>query len=228
MLEKLFKLFDKCEEIRHNENIDADPGYLFIHKGQNHYKIRYDEFLAKLKNHEFGKTTSTGENLDAIKKYNLSYEEASIIYMYTHHSIYSEVNSQLRNSPDNLDEDVREYSILLNNSLNKLPNHNNSTVYRDVKNPNPDVLESLRFFSKKVGKKIELYDYMFSHKSKTRWSDEENGFQFVIKTNDHSNARDLEFITFVQDEEEVVFISGTTFLVESVDNNNTVVYLKEV
>lgn len=228
MLENLFKLFDECEEIRRAENIKADPGYMFFGKSNNFYKVRHEQFMKKLENHEFGKTTDSGENLDAIQLYNLSPEEASIIYMYTHHSVYSVVNSQLRNAPAHLDNDVKEYSTLLDNALKKLPQYNNETVYRDVKFPIPNLKNSMNFFKTNLKQKVTFYDYMSSHKSKTRWSDEETGFQLQIKTSRESNARDLKYISFVQSEEEVIFISGTTFFVESMDEKNTTISLLEL
>ena len=157
MLEKLFKLFDKCEDIRYKENIKNDPGYAFIGKSGNYYKARHEEFLKKLEKHKFGKTTKTGENLDAIKLYDLSNEEASIIYMYTHHSVYAKVNSQLRNSFEYLEEDVREYSTLLDKALKKLPSFNDEEIYRDVKNPYPDLETSIKYFQSNYKQYLLLY-----------------------------------------------------------------------
>jgi hypothetical protein len=226
MLESLFKLFHKNEENQHQENEDDT---LFIDKkNSNHYEIRHNKFIEKIAKHKFGETTATGENLDAIKLYDLSIEEASIIYMYTNHQIYNNVNYQLRNRKVKVDEDVEEYKNLLNNSLDKLPSVNNMTIYRDINNPDDEIKGAMHYYIRNIGAKIICKDFMSCHKSDSRWSDEETGFQMVIKTNKNSRGKDLSNITYNVEEKEVLFKSGTFFFVDDVNIEKTTVYLTEM
>ncbi len=234
MMQKLYDLFEKSEDKRFKDEEESfykyeDKDRLFFgQKGQNKYKDHHDRFLKKIETHKFGETTKTGENLDSINLHNLTVEEASIIYMYTSHQIYNDVNYQLRNHRNGLDEDIQEYANLLNHSLDKLSSINNTTLYRDVNNPENGIENSMGYYSQNIGAEIICKDFMSTHKSNGRWSDEETGFQIVIETNEKSNAKDLCNISFCVSEEEVLFKSGGKFLVKSVDVKNRTVYLKEI
>lgn len=234
MIQELYNLFEKSSEKRFKDEEESFYKYegadkiFYGQKEQNKYKTHHDRFLKKVETHTFGETTKTGENLDSIHLHNLTIEEASIIYMYTSHNIYNDVNYQLRKYKNGLDEDILEYTNLLNNALDKLPSVNNTILYRDVKNPDEGIEYSMKYYSENVGKEIICKDFMSTHKSNGRWSDEETGFQMVIETNENSNAKDLCNITFCAGEEEVLFKSGGKFVVDSVDVKNTTVYLKEI
>ncbi len=227
-LEALFSYFDEANEKRLQESLEFDHGAIFCEEQRNPYKERHEAFLKKLENHEFGVSTESGENLEAIKLHDLSAEEASIIYMYTNHSIHGPVNSNLRNSPKNLDKDIEEYIRLFNSALLKLPALNNDRVYRDVNNPDGGVKKALEYYFKNIGSTITCHDYMSSHKDKSRWSDYKTGFQFLISTSSNSRSRDLKNITFSKSEKEVVFISGTKFIVKDVNLTTNVVVLEEI
>ena len=234
MIKKLYDLFDKSEEKRFKDEeeyfykYEGENKLFFGEKQENKYKEHHDRFLKKLQHHKFGETTKTGENLDSIDLHGLTIEEASIIYMYTSHKIFNDVNYQLRKHKNGLDEDIQEYSNLLNNSLDKLPSVNNKTLYRDVKNPDDGIKTSMKYYKDNLGVEIICKDFMSTHKSNERWSDEETGFQLIIETKENSNAKDLRNITFCVGVEEVLFKSGSKFLVKGVDVENTKVYLKEI
>ena len=231
MLENLYTLFDKCEEIRYQANLASaakEGTFDFSEKNKNKYKVAHDNFLNKVSQHKYGETTPTGENIDAIKLYDIEVEEASIIYMYTSHKIFNDVNYQLRNHTRKLDDDIYEYKNLLNASLDKLPAANNITVFRDVKFPEGGIDACMKNFVDKVGLEIICKDFMSTHKSEGRWSDEETGFQMVIKTCAKSRGKDLANLAFAVSEEEVLFKSGTKFIVNKVDVENTTIYLTEI
>jgi hypothetical protein len=120
------------------------------------------------------------------------------------------------------------FAKLLNEGLDKLFSVNNITIYRDIRHPKNGVEYCLDFYSQKIGSIICFNDFLSCHTDNVRISDEESDFQFVIKTSNKSNAKDLKNITFVQNEREVLFKSGTNFLIEKVDANTNQVFIKEL
>lgn len=189
-LKKLFELFEKEEERRFQMELEG-PEPFGANKGKNRYKKAYESFQKMYENHEFGKTTSSGENLDAMKKYSLSIEEASIIYMYTSHGIHAEVNLRLRENHAKYDKDIKEYKNLLNQSLDKMPSFNNSTVYRDISHPgNVEEIMDYYYYSN-LRKKIVENAFISSHIEKSRWSDINSGIHLIITTSNKSNGKDL-------------------------------------
>jgi len=225
-LTTLFDLFDKEEERRYQESKKHEP--YTAKKSNNRYQKAYEDFNKLYKNHKFGETSPTGENLEAMKKYDISIEEAAVVYMYTSHGVYDEVNRQLRNNPAKLDQDIEEYSNLLTQALNKLPSYNNEIVYRDIDSPDPNKEVLLNFFDRNINTEITENAFMSSHIREGRWSDEENGLQLIILTNSNSNGKDLRELSFNAHETEVLFKKGTRFRVENVDRDKNKVELTEV
>lgn len=226
-MEELFELFEQSEDIRHNNAIKSNPEFFEPTRGKNCYKVCHEQFLKKIEKHEFGKTTNTGENLDAVKKYDLTINEASTIYMYTHHQIYNDINYSLRNL-DKQDGDVSEYVNMLNDALDKLPSHNNEIVYRDIRNPEGGFEKCLNFYNLKIGEEITFKEFLSCHTDDVRISDKENDFQFVIITKEKSNAKDIQEITFINLEKEVLFKTQSTFIIEKVSREENRVYIREI
>lgn len=227
MLDKLFDLFDQEEERRYEDELNG-PEPLLASVGSNRYKIAYDRFVEMEKKHLYGQTTSTGENLDAIKKFGLSVEEASLIYMYTSHGIHDEVNLRLREDSGFMDKDIAEYALLLDKALIKMPSYDFKIVYRDISNPYPGAKEILEYYQDNLGKIIVEKYFLSSHIEKGRWSDDETGVQLRIKACSNSFGKDLSELSFNVNEREVLFRKNTLFKVENVYLTKNVVELNEI
>jgi hypothetical protein len=227
-MDELIELFEECEDARHQSAIASNPEFFDPPRGKNYYKFYHEKFLEKVKNHKFGATNPTGENLDAIKNNGLTIEEASVIYMYTHHHIYENLNYFLRNHIDKLDKDLKVYIRLLNSALNKLDSLNNSTIYRDIRKPDDGAEKWLDYYEQNIGKVIKFNDFLSCHTDNVRISDDETDYQFVIKTSQNSNGKDIQNMTLIQIENEVLFKNGTNFLIEKVDKKNNQVFMKEI
>lgn len=227
-MDELIELFEECEDVRHKNAIESNPEFFDPPRGKNYYKLYHESFLEKVKNHKFGETNATGENLDAIKNNGLTIEEASVIYMYTHHHIYDNLNYYLRNHIDKLDKDLIVYIRLLNDALTKLDSFNNSTIYRDIRKPEDGAEKWLNYYEKNIGKIITFNEFLSCHTDNVRISDEETDYQFVIQTSSNSNGKDIQNITLIQIENEVLFKNGTDFLIEKVNRENNQVFMKEI
>jgi hypothetical protein len=232
MLEKLFKLYDieearRCREYAEYE--ERERGFSFdVKPSPNKYLEYYDRFKQKLKNHKFGSTTKTGENLDYMIQYGLSIEEASIVYMYTIDTCFG-VNHQLRNcTKAGMDLDVREYSHLLSHVLGKLPSYSCSVVHRDISNPDNPTENIMEEFKSKLGQVHFENAFMSSHIDPTIWSNPElGGIHMIIITKENSKGKDLSGLSFNATEKEVLFDKGASFLVKCIREKNVII-LKEV
>ena len=225
-LNNLFELFDIEEERRFNDELNG-PEPFGASIEENKYKKAYENFVRYYETYSGG-TTRTGENLDAIGKYNLKLEEAAIIYMYTSHGIHSDVNMQLRDNRDRLDKDIKEYCRLLNRALDKMPSFDNGIVYRDISHPYREVSDILDEFEQKVGDIYLEPAFISSHIREGRWCDDEFGIQIKIFTKENSNGKDLRELSFNIEETEVLFKSSTEFLVEMVCRKNNYIELREL
>lgn len=78
-MDELIELFEECEDARHQRAIASNREFFEPERGTNYYKFHHERFLEKVKNHKFGGTNATGENLDAIKNNGLTIDEASVI-----------------------------------------------------------------------------------------------------------------------------------------------------
>lgn len=148
--------------------------------------------------------------------------------MYTHHHIYENLNYFLRKHIDKLDKDLKVYIRLLNSALNKLNSLNNSTIYRDIRKPDDGVEKWLDYYEQNIGNVIKFDDFLSCHTDNVRISDEETDYQFVINTSDNSNGKDIQNMTLIQIENEVLFKNGTDFLIEKVDKGNNQIFMKEI
>jgi hypothetical protein len=227
-MEELIKLFEECEDLRHKIAIKSNPEFFAPERGTNYYKFYHERFLKKVEKHKFGETNATGENLDAIKNNGLTIEEASVIYMYTHLHIYENLNYSLRYHSDKLDKDQIIYIRLLNSALNKLDSMNNLTIYRDIRNPDDGVEKWLDYYEEEIGTLIKYKDFLSCHTDNVKISDNETDYQFVIKTSNNSNAKDIQKITLIQIENEVLFKNKTNFLIEKVDRKTNQVFIREI
>ncbi|MGV8995138.1 MAG: ADP-ribosyltransferase [Flavobacterium sp.] len=226
-MEELYELFEKSENLRHKSAIKDNPEFFPPERGVNYYKYHNDLFLKKLETHEFGTTSKTGENLEALKKYALSTEEGSVLYMYTHHNIYNNLNCNLRHNIK-LHEDELKYIELLNISLNKFPEYNSQTVYRDIRNPEEGFEKHLDYYENKINDFVTFNDFLSCHTDDVRISDEKEDYQFVIQTAESSNARDIKELTFISLENEVLFKNGSRFMIKKVDREKNQVYMMEI
>lgn len=226
-MEEIIQLFEICEEQRHQEEIDGSPEVYPPIRGTNYFRIYHNRFQEKLKTHNYGGTTESGENLEAIKTNRLSIDQASAIFMYTHHQIYEQINQKLRNCI-NLDVDQKAYINLLNKGLDKLDSINNTILYRDIYNPEGGVINALDYYESNINNSIQFNDFLSCHTDNVRISDEETDFQFVIKTSSNSNAKNIQTITFINNENEVLIKNGTTFKIDRVDRTNNRVFISEI
>ncbi|TDS10925.1 ADP-ribosyltransferase exoenzyme [Maribacter caenipelagi] len=226
-MDEIIQLFEECEDFRHKSAIKSNLEFFDPPRGKNNFRFHHELFLKKLENHQFGETTPTGENLDAMITNNLSTDEASSIYMYTHHNIYKNINYLLR-SNIKLHKDENAYIKLLNKGLDKLNSTNNAILYRDISQPENGVEFALDFYESKLNSVVQFNDYLSCHKDNRRISDEETDFQFVISTSSNSNAKDIQNITFIQIELEVLFKNGTKFKIDVVDRTQNQIHITEI
>lgn len=223
-LNKLFELFEEEEERRCQEN-KLHPETLFMEKEQNKYRNHYERFIEELESHEFGKTTLTGENFDSMKRYGITKDEASLVYMYTI-DMHSDVNRKLRNG-EPLDKDEAEYVCQLELVLRKLPSFS-GVVHRDISHPDCDIIEKLEFYEKNIGKEVTEHAFMSSHKDTKMWRGTKNGFGIKIFTKCDSNGRDLSEFSFNANEEEVLFLTNTKLKIERIDFDTNTIFALEV
>lgn len=225
-LQLLFTLFEEEEERRYNEDLNHEEMMFVAHKRANIYNASYESFKRLYSKYEHGNVTSTGECLDGMTDYGVSLELGSVIYMYTANGFHAELNQQLRYRKEStIDKDVAEFKKLLTEALLLIPSYNDGYVYRDIKS---DTDELLVFFQENTGKSYIEKGFLSSHIENTRWSDNEIGLHFVIKTSNKSNGKDLRKLSFNSEEQEVLFLSDTQFHIESVDDLNRTVYLIEI
>lgn len=223
MFTKLYTLFEQEEEKRYRE----EGHEMFIaQKRDNIYKKSYDSFLKVFDSYTYKQTAETGENLDAITDYKIPLKLAAIIYMYTAYNHFDDTNYQLRVlDPLKIDKDIKEYSTLLNKALNYLPHYKNETVYRDIKNSSEEII---KYYKQHKGKVITEKSFLSTHIENSRWSDEDTGVHFIIKTANKTNARDLRTLSFNSEEQEVLIKSGTKFKVISVDEEKNIIKIEEI
>ncbi|MTG99109.1 hypothetical protein GJV76_13365 [Myroides sp. BIT-d1] len=226
MLKKLFTLFEQEEEKRYQEDLKSPEMIFTARKRANIYKKSYDSFLKVFDKYTYKQTAETGENLDAITDYNIPLELAAIIYMYTAYSHFDETNYQLRILDTiRIHKDIKEYSNLLNKALNYLPHYKNQTVYRDIDNSNEEII---KYYKQYIGEVITEKSFLSTHIESSRWSDENTGVHFIIKTANETNARDLRKLSFNSEEQEVLIKSRTKFRVISVDDQKNIVNMEEL
>ena len=225
LLDNLIRLRDEflienpIKFVDDNPRRDTDP---------NVFRRSYQNFLRLVERHEFGKTSNTGENLEAMIKYELSKEEASLVYMYTAHHVPDEVNSHLRSNPKNLQPDIAEYCRLLTNVLTKLPSFNSGVVYRDISHPSCSLDDIFEQYENATDGIFCDPSFLSSHIREGRWSDERLGIQLVIHTGIKSNGKNLTELSFNSSESEVLFMRDTKFKVESIDYKSNVLELSEM
>lgn len=225
-LQKIFDLFEVEEDRRFEEN-QLHPETMFIDRRKNKFKLYHDTFVNKVNNHQFGTTTETGENLDAMKKFDISIDEASLIYMYTIDICFS-VNDKLRSNSNDIDKDILEYCKQLNWVLQKLPSYDNDIVYRDIRSPLADIETIFDFYEKNLNNVITEKAFMSSHIEKQYWRNTDSDFGLQIHTKTRSNGKDLRELSFNSNEQEVLFQTNTQLLIQKIDKETNTIFVKEI
>ncbi|MDM1352073.1 hypothetical protein HX014_15695 [Myroides marinus] len=226
MLTKLFALFEQEEKKRYREEKKSSKMIFVTRKKDNKYRESYNSFLKVFGSYTYKKTAGTAENLDAITDYNIPLKLAAIIYMYTAYEHFDVTNNQLRKrDTEKVDKDIKEYSNLLNKALNYLPHYKNQTVYRDIHNFSDEII---KYYKQYIGEVITEKSFLSTHIENSRWSDEDTGVHFIIKTADKTNARDLRTLSFNSQEQEVLIKSGTKFKIISVDEEKNIINMEEI
>lgn len=192
------------------------------HHGQVVRDTYYKGFLNWFQKYRNG-DQSLDNNLKGMIKNGLDEEEAFMMLAYTG-SYSSWVNSDLRNSRMSNCECKREFISRLNMALDKVIAFNNQTVFR-MDSPSEDKDKVLNWFDSKV-ESIFRIPYFLS----TAKEDYENTeIVWKIKTlAENSLGKDISDITNNQHELEVLFRTGSCFLIENVDFDKAYITLSEV
>ena len=221
ILNELINLYDSEQTSRNRQIEDDEEGEsVFEYDPEdNPFRKMVNCYKLALQNHQFEKTTDTGENLDSVVRYKLTFEEGFSIFAYTHYYISTGVNG----SGNLTYKDWSLYAEQLENALNKLPPYSGNILYHDSHN------DDLPFYKKNYEKIITIEQFLSTHKEKGRWSDEETGTHVIIKSlESESKSRDISKCAFNHDEHEVLFIKGSKFVVEGIDENKRIIFLTEV
>jgi len=226
-MEELFELFEKSEDVRHQSAIESNREFFEPERSRNYYKFHHELFIKKLETFKFGETSKSGENLEAIQKYDLTNDDASAVYMYTHHHIYGNLNYNLRHGAKLYPDDLK-YIELINVAFDKIPPYNSKILYRDIRKPEDGFEKWLDYYASKVGEEIVFNDFLSFHTDDVRISDEEEEYQFVIQTSTNSNSRNIQELTFVNNENEVLFRNGTKFIIDKVVRDENRIYMTEL
>lgn len=216
-LENLFQLCDSENERRNKEMLEHNPFDSVIL--ENEFKSAYEKW------EEIYPKNTYNSNFSESRKYDLSYEEHAVLWMYTGHTIFDIVNSNLLNSSLCVCKDIDEYKNLLNIVLNKLPSYNDQTVYRS------ECRRNLSFYKEiGVGSSFKESRFSSSHKSESIWHDDlSECLQLIIKTRSiDSFAKDITELSFVKEEEEVLFMSNATFEIEEIKEVDNTVVISEI
>ncbi|MEN5088582.1 ADP-ribosyltransferase [Sphingobacterium faecium] len=119
---------------------------------------------------------------------------------------------------------LMEHDAKLTHSLGLLSPFNNQQVYRMQIDMDYDSLiaDYKNFFSSNIGQVIRSHHYLST--SKNDWKT--TNVVYIIKTlSKNSNARDISKVTNNADENEVLFIKGTNFLIREVKEECGVLYI---
>lgn len=160
--------------------------------------------------------------IEAIKRNSLNYYEAILISSYADF-MASDVNGSLRS----LDVCRKEHILfedLLNRALEKMQPESNSTVY--VMFSSCDEEEIIyQWWENRIGESIQFPNFLSS--SRRKWED--HGFYLEIQTTDDSSGKYIGSLTNKEKlEEEVTFISNTSFVIKKVDRSSQAIYLAEL
>lgn len=160
--------------------------------------------------------------LEGLKQYKLSNEEAFFILIHTG-SFSSWINQPLR-SGFSLDSKCKErYAMELENSLSKLPPHNNELVFR-MDSPDGDKEEVFAWFKYNINKVFRVPYFLST--SKDNWGSTDVIWRIKTK-NEDSQARDLAYLTNNKSEKEVLFKRNTFFEIKKVHENEGIVDMQE-
>ncbi len=181
------------------------------------FRDAFSEFDKELKSLKTTGSTSSITDLSGIEKYNLSEDEAKVIFAYTT-SAHDEINRELYSVNPSMP--VKKFESLLNEVLQKMPNYEGNVI-RNYSPSNMSVEELLSGYSQNIGKAVAFDGFLSTSKNqKFDWKLKVKYF-IVSKT-----GTLIESISSHAPEQEVLFESGTMFNVVKVEGNN--VYLEEL
>lgn len=190
--------------------------------GQNVRETYIKAFADWLESYGQG-VKSLEQNLGGMSKNGLSKEEAFMILAYTG-SFSSWVNSELRNSQITSCKCKSEFIKRLNESLDKIVSFDNQLVYR-MDEPSEDTGVVLNWFNKKIGCFFKIPYFLSTAKEDYKNTE----IVWEIRTLlENSLGKDISDITNNEYEHEVLFRTGSCFMIESVDFNKTYINLIEV
>jgi hypothetical protein len=177
----------------------------------------FNEFDSELKLLKTTGSTKGISDLSGIEKYNLSEDEAKLIFAYTT-SAHNEINKELYST--NPSTPIKKFESLLNQVLQKMPNYEGNVI-RNYTPENISVTDLLSNYSKDIGKSLSFDGFLSTSKNQNfNWGYKIKYF-IVSKT-----GTLIENISSHAPEQEVLFESGTMFNIVKVEGSN--VYLEEV
>lgn len=198
-----------------SEVTDEEIGYL---KSYGKFKIPRDineeiQSLADERGQEF---------VDAIRENSLNKNETILISSYADLT-YKYLNGELRKVTPDKNEAYLFYELLLNKALKKVKPENNSTVYRMVDTCGDEEIY-FSWFQARVNETVQFPSFLSS--SKDKWPNYE--LYFEITTNENSAGKYIAWLTNKpKQEQEVLFMSNSCFLIANVDKSKNTVYLTE-
>ena len=94
--------------------------------------------------------------------------------------------------------------------------------------PQDGLETALNFYENNLNNKVVFKDFLSCHTDNVRLSDKELAFQFVIKTSSKSKTKDIQQVTFIQNEREVLFPNNIEFIIQQVNRDTNQVTIAEV
>lgn len=218
----LIKSFNKWAELQLEYREQADNPLELPDSYENHYAEYYQTaktyylrpILAKIRE---------------AKNRKLNIQEYALLYGYTAYYISSRVNSDLRNlkKVKKYSYDVWLYNILLNKVLNKLPSYNDEVVYHAMQYLTENEIENLlEDYNRSIGNIITFSYFLSTHWENVRIADTLYLEIYTKKIN--SRAKKISRLSFVANEKEVLFKSGSRFKILQVLLDDKRVIIQEI
>lgn len=148
-------------------------------------------------------------DVSGIKKYNLTEVEGVCLIAYTGSSS-KWINQALRNDSINLNNDQLKFISQIDSALHKIPPHNGNIVYR---------MAEEHYSNYKIGQLFTLKSYLST--SVEIYDDADVVWSITLKSKE-TLARNIETITGMKNEKEVLFCRNSSFRVDDLSTENGV------
>lgn len=161
--------------------------------------------------------------LNAIKAHSLNKFEVLLISGYAD-LIASSLNRELKTTSNKRSSEYMIYEGLLNKSLKKVKAESNATVYVMYQSGGHES-ELYSWYENRIAESVQFPNFLSS--SRRKW--EGYDFYLQIETGNSSSGKYIGSLTSKETlEEEVTFMSNTTFEVMKVDREQKTVFLTEL